>query len=307
MTAILILRVDFHYSKHWCQTGEAGHLRLQYWWQGGGYHGSQILGRTHRKPATFLFESTGRKFIIAFHCPSLRVRQVYEEITRRVNSFFSGGIFNPNHFAIQFEGNKYLLIKTWNEILSLIKHNLIQQNEQALISDIDQIIGLCDMIDSNAFLPIVSEDLAPIHAKRINSYYDLVDKVVDELRNRGVADTKDFRASAVKYTYIRYFRSGIFGVSLNLKFELWSSCADTPFWINFKIINEEKKWVMTEGLWKACKNASSLLKHATHEPYFGEFLFALFPKLQETEDVVIRDLADQVGVLERELRQYIQI
>ena len=73
-------------------------------------------------------------------------------------------------------------------------------------SDIDQIIGLCSAIDNESFLPLQSEDLSPGIARRNNSYYDLTDKVVDELKKRGFANTRSLKATPQKYGYTRYFR-----------------------------------------------------------------------------------------------------
>jgi len=97
-----------------------------------------------------------------------------------------------------------------------------------LISDIDQIIGFCDSIDSNAFLPIQSDDLSPKYAKRINSYYDLIDKVVDELKKREIVDTIGLKATPQRFGYTRYLNTKSFGISLNLQFEYWAKYADTP-------------------------------------------------------------------------------
>src|SRR5690606_6132657 len=127
-----------------------------------------------------------QKSALIFICPTLRVRPVFDELLKRVTSAQLNFTSNRETHSMIFDDDKHLTVKTWNELLGTIKLQLVQANEQLLISDVDQIIGFCNTIDSNAFLPIESEDLSPKYAKRINSYYDLVDKVVSELKKRGI-------------------------------------------------------------------------------------------------------------------------
>jgi len=201
---------------------------------------------------------------------------------------------NQETQSIAFEHNKHLIVKTWNEILGIVKIHLEQGNERILISDIDQIIGFCDTIDSNAFLPIQSDDLSPKYARRINSYYDLIDKVVDELKKRKIANTNGLNATGQRWGYTRYLQTDNIAVSLCVQFDYWAAHADTPFWITFKELTPEKKWPKTSGIIKECKTVASQLGSTIHESNTREVFFALFPVLDKTEDIVINDLAEQI-------------
>jgi hypothetical protein len=170
----------------------------------------------------------------------------------------------------------------------------VQNNELLLISDVDQIIGFCDTIDSNAFLPLQSDDLSPKYAKRIKSYYDLIDKVVDELKKRGFADTIGLKMTAQRFGYTGYLHIKQFGVSLNLDFDSWAESADTPFWLGVQHITSDKKWAMTNELRKECKKTAPQLGYIIDETDNEEIFFALFPPFDKTEDTVISSLADQI-------------
>ncbi len=169
---------------------------------------------------------------------------------------------------------------------------VLKENNQALISDIDQIIGFCETIDTNSFQPIVDSDLSPGIAKRISSYYDIVDKVVDEIKNRiEAASTKGLLKTPQKYGYRRYFSIKDYGMGMGLKMELWSEYADTPFWLS--IVEKKEGWRAGEKFKKTCEMIAFRLKHTCVEVN-GEIFFSLKPKLDETEDIVIRDLAKQI-------------
>jgi hypothetical protein len=259
---------------------------------------------TDNQPLEYLTRLKQNSALI-FICPTLRVRPIYDELVRRLKATQNNFTHSHETHSITFDDNKHLAVKTWNEILDTIKHHLVQNNENLLISDIDQIIGFCNIIDSNAFLPLQSDDLSPKYAKRINSYYDLIDKVADELIKRKIVDTLGLKMQPQRCGYTRYLKTIHFGISLNLRFDYWASYADTPFWINFREITLEKGWAVSDKLRKGYKTVSTQFNFVTHETSSREFYFALFPLFEKTEDVVVNDLTDQIISLATNLERQI--
>jgi hypothetical protein len=106
------------------------------------------------------------KSILIFICPTLRVKPVFEEILMRIKKAEINYSINNQNNLLSFENDKKLIVKTWQEVLGIIRINLVQDNEQILLSDIDQIIGLCDTIANNSFQPYQSIDFSPSNAKK---------------------------------------------------------------------------------------------------------------------------------------------
>ena len=181
-----------------------------------------------------------------FLVPSSRIRAIYDEVLNRVRKKFFDIETDPENLKIKVnQTNKFILIKEWNKVLNAIRLEFSQENNQTLISDIDQIIGFCETIDNNSFQPIIDSDLSPSIPKKINSYYDIVDKVVDEIKNRiKNASTKGLQKTPQKYGYCRYFSIQDYGMGMWLKMDLWSEYADTPFWIS--IVETRNGWTSTE-------------------------------------------------------------
>lgn len=255
---------------------------------------------TDNQPIEYL-RSLVDKSALVFICPDLRVRPVFSEIYKRLrsNSILTQRV--GDWYLIIPEQNKHLIVKTWSQILEPMKDKLSQENEDDLLADINQIIGLCDIIDKTAFLPIQSEDLSPKYARRINSYFDVIDKVVDDLKGRGMADTNRFRAAGPKYAYVRYFKIDQLGVSFQLRFDYWASVTDTPFWVSFKDDCSGQNWNMSESLMSKAKKTALKLGYEIHEYISNEFIFALPPLLDVTGDEVIKDLANKIIGLCEEL------
>ncbi len=197
--------------------------------------------------------------------------------------------------------NKHIVIKSWNEVLNIIKSELTQENNQTLISDIDQIIGFCDTIDNNSFQPITEIDLSPSIAKKINSYYEIVDKVVDEIKikNKNISTT-GLNKTPQKYGYRRYFSDENFGMGMGLKMDLWAEYADTPFWLS--IAENKEYWTSSEKFKRKCEKIAFNFTHKFVEIH-NEVFFSLNPRLNETEDILINDLADQIGYIYNEIRK----
>ena len=256
---------------------------------------------TSNQPNEYL-NRLGENSALIFLVPTLRVRAIYEDVLNRITEKYSDIETDTENRGIKInQTNKFILIKSWNEILNAIKSELLQEKNQALISDIDQIIGFCETIDNNSFQPIIDDDLSPGIAKKINSYYDIVDKVVDEIKNRiKNASTKGLQKTPQKYGYRRYFSIQDFGMGMDLKMDFWARYADTPFW--FSIVETKEGWTSTEKFKRNCEKIAFKQNHKFVE-INDEIFFSLRPKLSETEDIVINDLADQIELIYKEIER----
>ena len=104
--------------------------------------------------------------------------------------------------------------------------------EQTIASDVRQLMGLCDREDSEAFLPLQSEELTSgIVPRRLNQFCDLVDDLTSRLTGSGIGDTNGLRSTSGKAHYGRYLR--IHGVPGLLCFnaQMWASKYPTPIWL----------------------------------------------------------------------------
>ena len=257
---------------------------------------------TDNQPIGYL-ERLSKNSILFFICPTLRVRSVFNEVKKRI--FVAKLEFESNldnHF-IKLADNKCVVVKNWTEFLGTIRLQLIQDNDKYL-SDIDQIIGFCETVDSNAFMPFQSKDFSPSNAKLVNSFYDIADKVIDELKKRELADTTNLNATPQKYGYTRYFKIGTMGISLNVKFDYWEKIADTPFWLCFYgEFAKGERWIQKEDLKKTIKNAVLKFSITTYENSKKELYLPIFPAVEQTEDVVVKNIVEEIVKMNSELNK----
>ena len=89
-------------------------------------------------------------------------------------------------------------------------------------------------------------------------------------------------------------------LSLNLNMKFWAEQADTPFWLFCKFIHENRGlYINTEHI-KMFKSVATKHGYTTYQRNSEEFYFALKPMINKTEDVVVKDLANQIKGLIQE-------
>ncbi len=179
--------------------------------------------------------------VLLFIAPEIRMPTLWNEISRQLGKYNELGPARsaPGVQRAKMSGSKLekkgveleLVLVGWLRLLDRLEASTA---DDGVRSDIRQLRGLAQAQDSQAFLPIHSEDLSPKLGHRLAWYNRLVDAVVD---SRGVAqkwmDTQNLRATPQSYGYGRYFRfSGLegdcwFGVNVRR----WANEADTPLWL----------------------------------------------------------------------------
>jgi len=258
---------------------------------------------TDNQPVEYL-KRLKEQAVLIFICPKLRELSLFDEIETKLQ--ISNITYNKNNNIIIVNENKYIFVIDWQYILEIIKQSLIENSEIKLVSDIDQIIGFCEIIDNNTFLPIQDYDLSPSVARRISSYYDLIDKIYDKLKIEINARIKldeeskgSLKSTGQRFGYSKYFYIENYCIALELHFILWKTITDTPFWL---VIKEDWEKPQSSEFKNKLKKISATTNIKIYENDTNDLLyFALKPKLNEVEDVVITDLANQIILIMKEL------
>ena len=126
---------------------------------------------------------------------------------------------------------RHLMLVSWVRLLDSMA---ALAGDNVVGSDIQQLRGLAEVQDAQAFLPIRSEELSPSLAHRVVWYNKLADHAVG---SRGVPegwmDIRGLQATSRRWGYGRYFRftgvEGYFWFGVN--HERWAGNGDTPLWL----------------------------------------------------------------------------
>ncbi|MCL5123840.1 MAG: hypothetical protein M1511_04945 [Deltaproteobacteria bacterium] len=192
-------------------------------------------GLTDNQPVTYLqrLEKIDGSMLV-FLSPARRFPTLWPELIRRCN-------YAEFHIEVQEEnagnkvarvnGNQYLLLVSWSSVLDAIRQSLEVENERDTLGNLLQLQGLCDQMDTSAFLPMQSEELTSTIATRLLEYCDIIDEVIDGMASRHIISLKGLRATPVREGYKRYFLYKKWGCSLDFNAYWWKKHRETPLWL----------------------------------------------------------------------------
>jgi hypothetical protein len=104
---------------------------------------------------------------------------------------------------------KSLAITSWRELLSAIGSRLDLADDKTLRADVQQLDGLCEHMDTEAFLPVSSEELTSGVYRRVIDFANLVNDVCKGLESDSLADLSNFRlAAGIGWTGRWFYLSG---------------------------------------------------------------------------------------------------
>lgn len=191
---------------------------------------------TKNQPGTYL-KRLADNGVLVFICPGLRVESLKGEI---INALKNEKItFTDEDKRIRLE-KKSILIYSWKTVLDTMEID-IGNSEFEVRADILQLRGLCERIDNDSFLPISEEDLSPSIPKRILSYVNIVEKVIQKLVSNEIVDKDGFRKTGQAYGCTFYCGVKPLQLALEVNLKNWAKYADTPIWLNLSIIGSKEK------------------------------------------------------------------
>lgn len=91
-------------------------------------------------------------------------------------------------------------------MLNFIETQLDSNGDYVIKADLLQLKGLCEQMDEETFLPLDSQEISPMIARRNMDFYDIVDQVVTTGVARGTYSTQGCRSACSSYWYGRYFK-----------------------------------------------------------------------------------------------------
>lgn len=252
-------------------------------------------GLTDNQPVTYLSQlPSDSEGVLLFIAPRMRFPTIWPELlTRCKEASLSLGAETVEAGEMKYRkvGICHLLaLASWRSILAVLLESLEAEGNQAGSADVRQVQGLCERMDSEAFLPISSEELSPLIAKRTVQYCQLVNEVSDVLAKEGVGVWKSVGGTITTASYGRYVIVEDHGCFLQFNPDLWSRKRCTPMWFNIR----DKDWKPVSGRTMAalapleCEDPPRVIKDGP------DALVPLLIPLGVEQDAVVSSLVRQI-------------
>lgn len=192
-------------------------------------------GLTANQPVAYLERlPADRPGLLLFVVPATRLELLWTEVLDRAGLAAPGG--GGELRQLPYTDQRVLAMTSWRSLLAVLVEAATAAGDRSATANLDQLRGLCDRMDSQAFHPVAPEELSGSVAVRLQQYLELINKSVDRLIADGVATSgsSDFRRGGLRagvQWWGRYF--GITGVSCLLRISTgpWARDRATPLWL----------------------------------------------------------------------------
>jgi hypothetical protein len=261
-------------------------------------------GLTENQPVTYLKrlpEKTNAALLVV--APASRFETLWSELQRRcllVGMPFAPKPLHANETRAASVGSfHHLVMVSWRSLLDRMAGSLGTAAESGPAADVVQLHGLCDQMDSEAFLPLRSDELSIVSPGRILQFSemlkDLKDRVISEQIALPWKGSNTLSTDLGKWGY--FLLIGTAGAGIYVDLGRWHRLRATPFWLEVwgPVQNDNFRPTLAFRQLLSPLEAESpprLLVDRVSQG--GRLTVPLFPRLGVERDVVLEDLIEQV-------------
>jgi hypothetical protein len=164
-------------------------------------------------------------------CPAARLGYVWRELLTRLRAAKREFAVKttPGELGHAVVGGKHLVLQSWRRALAAIRHEL--SSEPELLADVAQLDGLCNRMDSEAFIPLTSEELTSSVYRRVHEFGAIVGDLAATAVADGIMKTKGMRTTASLGWYGTYAQLRGAFVLLHASTFQWTLLGPSPLWV----------------------------------------------------------------------------
>lgn len=176
--------------------------------------------------------------VLLFVAPGARLETLWRTLRGRVEDLLGRDEGDGSVFSASLnETEKRLMLVSWQHLLESIAMAAGAEGKRDIQGDVQQLLGLTQRMDAQAFLPITDRDkeLWGEFARRNRDYVNLVDKVVEQAveqaKNSPWLDIKGCNKTPQFHGYGRYMRISETEAWLGVNYDLCATTSETPLWV----------------------------------------------------------------------------
>lgn len=196
---------------------------------------------TDNQPVTYLTRLSGNEpSALLFVVPMQRMETLWPEVcrlSREAEYVVSPELDTGDLRSAMVDGSASRLMMTnWAALLNAMAAQ--SSGDPAMLADIQQLRGLTEQMDSEAFLPLRSEEFAPGFARRMRQLPGLIDDATDRARELGWVSTQGLARTPLTSGDGRYIKLAGMFARIEVNFDHWAERRDTPLWLWLYNVND---------------------------------------------------------------------
>ena len=188
-------------------------------------------GLTENQPNAYL-ERLPQKGILLFVAPTQRIESLWAELRKLAKVTQPRPDDEETEFKHVMASKRHLMLTSWTHLLDCLE----TAGDSHLRSGIQELRGLADRLDQDAFLPIRPDEFAPEIPRRLLNLNTLVNDAVTRAEDEGWMN-EGSRAAAQSTGYGKYvsIAEARAGAWFGIDFPRWARAdyPDTPLWLCF--------------------------------------------------------------------------
>ena len=196
-------------------------------------------GLTDNQPVNYLRRLAppgGDPCALLFVAPAARLEPLWNELLRLARE--AGLSPKRREDATELrsavvDDSSFLVLTSWRNLLDGMAAKVGSAGEAGTEMDIRQLRGLAEQQDTEAFLPLRSEEFAPETPRRLLGLRRLIDDATERAREKGFLDTKGLKMTPWSHGYGRYVRIVHWTPWFGVHYGLWAGTRHTPLWLCF--------------------------------------------------------------------------
>ena len=196
-------------------------------------------GLTERQPVKYLQHllKQDQPSVLLFVAPAKRFEPLWNELCRLVKAadlkLVHGQTEEANLRSAVVDGKCRLMLTSWATLLDRMDSRASTAGESHTKCDIQQLQGLAQQMDVDAFLPLRPEELGPEFPRRLRNIEKLVDDVIERLEQKELAPKVKGGASRSNTAYGKRLQLSGAGAWFGIDHWQWAEVRDTPLWLHF--------------------------------------------------------------------------
>ena len=198
-------------------------------------------GLTPNQPNAYL-EGLPSDGTLLFVAPEARLDALWPKLERRVKKGSFEWTIDADRARTAVVGGRRLILTSWRALLEAAERHARAAGDTTAVARIQELNGLCEREDEQAFVPLRPGELGPDLPRRLMNLSTVIDRVVDRAGARGLVNTEGLKPSARRDGYGRWIELGVrsegswvngrsAGARLCLHYEAWSQHRETPVWL----------------------------------------------------------------------------
>lgn len=188
---------------------------------------------TDAQPVSYLqgLEDGGCLLVVT---PELRFETIGAEIVRRCER---AGLTITDPSAVMRGGISPLADRwslgmvSWRALLGRLHASLTDHGEAGVAADVEQLVGLSELEDQDAFLPVTSSDLATPTPRRVRQFMELVDGLCQRGEATGLLRRAGMRSVGTLGRYTGYIAAGSIQLAIYADLRRRTEQRMTPLWV----------------------------------------------------------------------------